>query len=454
MTEFPFQLSIKNTSSKNQKELLSCTVLLRAIPGRREIYGASWNNKGVIAKIFSHKVFSRRHLKREWEGLSKLTMLELNSPKPLFFGKTEDGRWAVIVEKIAASQTVLEVFQKTTETDKKLDLLIAVCKELAKQHIKGVSQKDLHLGNFLLVNEKVFLLDPGQMRFLHSEVGKKNGISQLAMLANYLPESDTESTEKLCQKYYNYRGWQFGKSDKTLFQKQLAIHKKRSIRKGLKKYLRTSKRSLRIKSRKYLAVLDKSFCLGAEPFSLMEQIDELMDKGKVFKDGNTCYVSRFTWNNKDLVVKRYNHKGFIHSLRHTIKGSRARYGWLHAHRLRMLQIPTPKPLAYIEHRKYKLVWQSYLVTEYVEGQKLYYFLQDSNITKEQRSTVTQQIMKLLDKLGKHRITHGDLKPSNILVTDNGPVITDLDGMKVHRCKWLYRIRRAADIARIPAMNSE
>ena len=94
-----------------------------------------------------------------------------------------------------------------------------------------------------------------------------------------------------------------------------------------------------------------------------------------------------TWNGKDIVVKRYNHKGFIHSLRHTIKNSRARRGWLHGHRLGMLGIATPKPLAYIEQLKEKLIWKSYLVTEYVEGQKLYDFLQNSNTTKEQHQII-------------------------------------------------------------------
>jgi tRNA A-37 threonylcarbamoyl transferase component Bud32 len=448
MAEFPFQLLIKQTSSKNKEESLSCTALLRSIPGRRKVYDALWNNKSVIVKVFSHKISSRRHLKREWEGLNKLTELELSSPKPLFYGKTEDGQPAVVVEKIADSSTVLDALQKTPEPAKKLDLLVLVCKELAKQHTKGVLQKDLHLGNFLLADDRVFLLDPGQMRFLRCEADRKIGISQLAMLANYLPDSDTASIEKLCQEYFSARGWHPGESDGALVKEQRTAYREGKIKKSLKKCLRTGKRYLRIevRGRKIVGVFDRVFCRGAEPTDFIEQIDDLMDKGEILKDGNTCYVSRLMWNNKDIVVKRYNHKGFIHSLRHTIKRSRARQGWLHAHRLRMLQIPTPRPLAYIEHRKTGLVWQSYLVTEYVEGQKLYDFLRDSKISEEERSMMNQQIVKLLDKLGKYKITHGDLKHSNILIADNGPVITDLDAMKVHKWDWLYKANRTKDIA--------
>jgi len=446
MAKFPFQLLIKSASSGNEESLL-CKALLRSVPGSREVYDALWNNKKVILKLFSHRISARRHLKRDWEGLSNLIKLELNSPKPLFCGKTEDGRWAMVVEKIVHSSTALNVFQQTKEPTEKLDILITVCRELAKLHSKGVLQKDLHLGNFLLGFDKVFVLDPGQMRFLQREVDKKAGLSQLAMLAGYSTDSDIHLVEKLYGEYFSARNWHAEKPDMKLIQRQITAHRKRGIKRGLKKCLRTSKRTLRIKSENYLAVFDKGFYQGDGPLDFIEKVDALMDKGEILKKGGTSYVSRLMWNGKDVVVKRYNHKGLMHSLRHTIKKSRARLGWLHAHRLRMLQIPTPKPLAYIEQRKQKLVWQSYLVTEYVEGQKLYDFLRDSKTNKENHIKVISQVTKLLDKLGKYKTTHGDLKHSNILVTDNGIVLTDLDGMKVHKWNWFLKINRSKDLAR-------
>jgi len=448
MAEFPFQLLIKRTYAEKRTERLLCTALLRIIPGRREVYDALWGDSSVIAKVFSHKISARRHLKREWRGLSLLASRGLSAPKPLFYGRTEDKRWAVVVEKIADSSTALDVLQETHEPAKELDLLVLVCKELAKQHGKGVLQKDLHLGNILLEGDKVFALDAGQIQFSQRELGRKNSISQLAMLASCLPDNNTESIAKLCVEYFKVRGWRFGKSDRISFQKQLAVHRKRLLRKGLKKCLRTSKRHLRFKTSRYISVFDRDFCQEAKPPDFIEQIDALMDEGQILKNGNTCYVSRLRWNGKDVVVKRYNHKGFIHSLRHTIKRSRARRGWLHGHRLGMLGISTPKPLVYIEQLKEKVVWKSYLVTEYVEGQKLYDFLRDGNVSKKELSKVTRQVKNLLDKMGKYRITHGDLKHSNILITENGTVLTDLDGMKVHKWNRIYKLRHAKDLGRI------
>jgi tRNA A-37 threonylcarbamoyl transferase component Bud32 len=447
MAEFPFQLLVKRISSKNKEESLLCTSLLRVIPGRRRVYDALWNDESVIAKVFSHKISARRHLRREWRGLNQLQRRGLSSPKPLFCGRTEDGQWTIVLEKIADSATVLDVLNETTEKLKELDLLVRICRELAKQHSKGVLQKDLHLGNFLLAGNRIYALDPSRMQFSRRQVPRKESISQLALLVRYLPTGDIESIRAICEEYFKARGWHFGKSDEALLQEQRTVHTRRGIRSGLKKCLRTSKRYLRIVAGRYVALFDRGFCRGAEPLDFIGQIDTLMDEGHILKNGNTCCVSRLTWNGKDVVVKRYNHKGFIHSLRHTIKRSRARRAWLHAHRLGMLQVSTPKPLVSVDQHKGLLIWKSYLVTEYVEGQRLYDFLRDDNVSQEQRSTMTQQAKNLLDKLGEHRLTHGDLKPSNILVTKTGPVLTDLDGMKVHKWNWTYKVMRARDNAR-------
>ncbi|MEA3224580.1 MAG: lipopolysaccharide kinase InaA family protein [Planctomycetota bacterium] len=216
---------------------------------------------------------------------------------------------------------------------------------------------------------------------------------------------------------------------------------------GLKRCLLTGKRHIRIEVGNCVAEFEHGFSSGAESGGLLEQVDALLGAGETLKDGDTCYVSRITWNERDVVVKRYNHKGFIHSLRHTIKKSRARKAWLYAHYLAALGIATPKPLAYIEHRKGLLVWQSYLLTEYVEGRKLWSFLRDDGLDEQQRRDGMRQVVEMLDRLWRHHITHGDLKHTNILITENGPVLTDLDGMIFHRWGPLFRNRQAKDVQR-------
>jgi tRNA A-37 threonylcarbamoyl transferase component Bud32 len=95
-----------------------------------------------------------------------------------------------------------------------------------------------------------------------------------------------------------------------------------------------------------------------------------------------------------------------------------------------------------------LVWQSYLLMEYISGRTLYDLLRDSTVDERSKAATVQRVKGLLDELGRYRITHGDMKYTNILVTDAGPVLIDLDGMKAHKCPLIFRIYRDKDTARI------
>ena len=448
MDTFPFELLIQRASSDEPAEPLLCKGHLRVIPGSRAVYDAVWRGRNVVAKVFACRIGAGRRFKREWMGLCQLQSRGVNTPEPLFRGRTQDGRLAVVVEKMVDSPTVLDVFNRTREKAGRMDLLLRVCRELAIQHERGVLQKDLHLGNFLLAAERVLVLDPGQMRFFSHPVTRKRSISQLALLARYLLADDVESISRLCEEYFAARRWRLEESDRGVFQKEIESHTRQMIRRQLHKCIRTNKRHLRIRAHGLAAVFERGFCAGTEPLDFVGQIDELMAGGEILKNGNTTCISRFTWNGRDIVVKRYNHKGLFHSLRHTVKRSRARQGWLHAHRLGALDVTTPKPLAYVELLKGLLVWKCYIVTEYVEGQNLYHFLRDKNVGDKQRSAAIQQIQEVLGKLGEYRITHGDLKHTNILITDNGPVLTDLDGMRVHKWNWTCNLRQAKDLAHL------
>jgi tRNA A-37 threonylcarbamoyl transferase component Bud32 len=448
MGTFPFELLIQRASSDEPAEPLLCKGHLRVIPGSREVYDAAWRGRNVVAKVFSRRIGAGRRSKREWRGLCQLQSRGVNTPEPLFYGRTQDGRLAVVVEKMVDSPTVMDVFNGTREKAVRMDLLLRVCRELAMHHERGVLQKDLHLGNFLLAAERVLVLDPGQMRFFSHPVTRKRSISQLALLSCYLPADDVGSISRLCKEYFSARRWRFDESDSAVFQKEVESHIRRMIRRQLRKCVRTNKRHLRIRTHGLAAVFERAFYAGAEPLDFVEQIDELMAHGEIFKDSNTTYISRFTWNGRDIVVKRYNHKGLVHSLRHTIEGSRARRCWLNGHRLMALNIPTPRPVVFIEERKGVFLWKSYLITEFVDGPNLRTFLRNANIAEQRKSTIRDQVMKQFETLRKYRISHGDTKHTNILVTNNGPVLTDLDGMKAHRWTWLFRIKRAKDLTRI------
>ena len=229
--------------------------------------------------------------------------------------------------------------------------------------------------------------------------------------------------------------------------------KKNSVSLKLKASLRTSQQVLRIVTRGCTAVFDRAFCgddggHDSDPIAFIDQIDVLMDSGTILKNCNTCYVSRVTCHGKEVVVNRYNHKGFMHSLRHTIKRSRARRCWLNAYRLKLLGISTPTPLAYIEKRQGPVVCQSYLVTEFVHGANICDFLEDKGISQQACDDAVRQVRGILEVFKEQSICHGDMKPANIIVGSVGPTLIDLDAMIVFRWKWLFFFRKSKDYDRL------
>jgi tRNA A-37 threonylcarbamoyl transferase component Bud32 len=443
MTDFPFELKITNRLSAGRVESVKCIALLRFVPRTRAVYEAIWQNKPVIVKVFSSRVHARRHLEREWWGLDSLQKLKINSPQPLFFGKTDDGQWAIVTEKIIGSLTAVEMLRNTENHQSKTNLFNLICKELAAQNERGVLQKDLHLGNFLVSNNRVFALDPARMRFFSRPLTRKESISQLALLACCLPNDDRQ-IQMLAHLYFSERRWEMEKQNELLLKKKIASHRKKVIRKSLIKALRTSTGYQKIRTGRHLAVFDRDFIGTGDPHLFLEQIDSLMDAGRILKRGNTSYVSVVVWNGRKIVVKRYNYKGFIYSLRITLKGSRAKHCWLFGHLLLMLGIATPKPVAFIEHRKGLLLWKAYIITEFVDGQKLRDFLIENNSDQSKMSEIKQRLTALLVKMSANFLTHGDLKFTNILVDENGLVLTDLDSMRNHKWQWIFNIRNARD----------
>ena len=337
----------------------------------------------------------------------------------------------------------------------KRELIRAYGRTIGRMHAAGIFHGDLRSSNVLARREKntwrFFFLDNERtagFRRLPARLRLKN-LVQVNMFQDGITNTDRmRFFRSYCEEDTTSRMKEKRLVGKVLKKTDRRLHRRDNRDKGVKQYLTTNKKYLRTCEAGKTGVFDRDFCQGADSADFIEQIDGLMDNGRVIKNHDTSCVSRLVWKGKDVVVKRYDHRGFIHSLRHTVKGSRARRCWLHGHRLRKLSIPTPRPLAYIEHRKGPIVWKSYLVTEYIEGQRLQHFIRDDTKSRQERSRLSEQLRQLLEKLGRHHITHGDLKHTNILVTDNGPVLTDLDAMRIHKWAWIFQIKRHKDIARL------
>ncbi|HPS55961.1 MAG TPA: lipopolysaccharide kinase InaA family protein [Sedimentisphaerales bacterium] len=448
MNDFPVQLEINRLSDTKTIENVSCYELLREIAGKRQVYDGIWDGKAVIVKIFLDPISANRHFKKEWQGMKKLQELGLNGAKPLFYGKGKNDSWVIVSENLVGAETVLCAMPQCKSKEAKIELVLKVASELARQHVKGVIQKDLHLGNFMIKDDTIYALDPGQMSFSPKALSRGKSLCNLGALAMSLPDYDKQILRDLCEKYFAERGWHFNDKDEKDFEKNLLKNEMLSIRHSQRKCLRTSKRTLKLETNDYNSVFDRHFCDNINPHEFIDQIDDLMDKGTILKNGTTCYVSRFNYNNYDIVVKKYKYKGPINLLRQNLLTSRARRNWLYANLLISVKIGTPEPFGFIEKKKGPFIWESYYISEYTDAINLYTFLANPNLTPSAREKMADRIIDLMAQMGKRGLSHGDMKRSNILIDGEKLILIDLDSMKIHGIGLTCQMELAKDIKRL------
>ena len=159
---------------------------------------------------------------------------------------------------------------------------------------------------------------------------------------------------------------------------------------------------------------------------LLADLDAAIDSGELLKGGNTATVARVDTALGKFVVKRYNIKSPMHYLQRAFRPSRAWVSWANTMRLEFLGISTLKPVALVEERLGPLRGRAYLITEYVDGPDATQ-LSDQSDSDRQMSSIAQ----MLRRLAEAGVSHGDLKASNFLLADEGPVIIDLDSMREH-----------------------
>jgi tRNA A-37 threonylcarbamoyl transferase component Bud32 len=197
---------------------------------------------------------------------------------------------------------------------------------------------------------------------------------------------------------------------------------------------------------RYTAAVQDGLSLDGTIARSLDDLEACLRQGRPLKVGAAIDVGRTTWQGRDVVVKQYKHVGWIHSLRHSLKGSRAQRAWRNGHHLLALGLSTPRPLAFINEYRGLLLWQSYLVTEYMEGRTLHAVLRDEGVPKDHKDRLVDQILGLIEQLQSHGISHGDMKHTNILCDRDRVALTDLDGMRIHTLPWLHG-RRGRDTAR-------
>lgn len=421
---------------------------LRVLPGQRYVARAQWRGRRVLAKLLVGDR-ARRHFERELKGAELLAEQQLTTPVLLEQGFDDlEGGW-LLFEFLDGARSLheawLEVACQEPLSDDQQAVLGSALAEIARLHAKGLWQSDLHLDNLMRQDQRLFLIDgdgvraevPGQ------PLSRRLVLENLAVFFAQLPAVLEPFIEELLVNYLLVN------NTHALPLEALLDNVHRAQQQRLVGYLKKVGRdctafSVRRDGNGLVAVRREH---EAQLKAVLSVPDDYVDGGQALKQGGSATVARVEVQGEALVIKRYNIKNVTHWLKRFWRPSRAWHSWVEAHRLEVLGIATPQPLAVIETRRLGLRGRSYLITEYLNGQDIIArFEPYVNALPPERELLALE--QLFAALIRERISHGDLKGTNLLWRDGSWALIDLDALRQHRGAERFRQAFARDRARL------
>ena len=420
--------------------------LLRVLPGKRIVGEAEFAGGRVLAKVFI-ATGSKRHWQRECSGIEALRHAALPTPEVLATNALAGGGFVVLTRFHEDAESLAEAWAGVSGlpvgSTVAVNLLYPVLALLARMHRHGLVQDDLHLGNFLRTGERLLIVDGDSVRTLERPLTVAQATENLGLLLAQLPAVwDQERSRFLA--FYAEAGGIAGVEVTSL---QLVINRVRTWR--LNDYLSKCARDCTlfavVKSVRRMSSIWRDSQDGLAP--LLSELDHSLEAGIRLKSGNTCTVARVAVSDGELVIKRYNLKNFSHAFFRLWRPSRAWHSWRAGHMLDFLGVPTPKPVAVVEERVGPLRRRAFLITEYCPGPNLLQHLSPDCVPGAAEAGALRSVFHMLHHL---RITHGDLKASNLLWCDGKLTLIDLDAMVRHTSDSAFKSAWRRDRARLMA----
>jgi tRNA A-37 threonylcarbamoyl transferase component Bud32 len=415
-------------------ERYKCEQVLRWLPGRRLVLKVCHNNTALLLKLFIPNKKGWRELSREQHGYRACIAAGVAVPLKKFISDNFSGCLAIAYEYLEDA----EVFS----LDAKAQQVQALLQLMVQCHVGGIYQQDIHTDNILQTPKGLYLIDLASVKGQPGQpLSAKKSLKNLARLVSqFVPDEQRFLLEKLST-YYQSRQWVFDAQAHSDFKCLLdkAWHKRKEM--YLSKCFRACTMTVYRKDKRQEYAFKRSFLKHID-ISEIAEIDELVEHGEKIKDGNSATVVVTALGGQRVVIKRYNMKSIWHFFKRCWRPSRAANAWRQGNLMNLLGIPTPAVLGFVEHRFGPLRKRAYLISEYVEHASELSRVYAEEAPKEPE---LKQIRRIFNLMREYRLSHGDMKASNLLLTQNGQVeLIDLDAMQEHRYEWTFERAFARD----------
>ncbi|OEC32925.1 Lipopolysaccharide kinase (Kdo/WaaP) family protein [Pseudomonas cuatrocienegasensis] len=419
---------------------------LRVLPGQRYVAQAQWQGQAVLAKLLVGPRAARQ-FQREQQGALALSAQGVDTPALLTAAESAQGAW-LLFDYLDGAQSLAEAWAAVAYeapcSDAQQQVLGEALGAIAQLHRAGLWQDDLHLDNLMRHAGRLYVVDGGGVRVEApgQALSRERVLANLGTFFAQLPASLEPFIEELLVHYLLVNG-EHALPLEALLEEIAAVRRWR-----LRDYLRKIARDCSLfaveRGASLLRAVRRDTLDALAP--VLADPDGAIAAGQSLKQGGSATVARIEAGGQIWVIKRYNIKNFLHWLKRCWRPSRAWHSWVAGHHLTQIGIATPAPVAVIERRRFWLRERAYLINAYSEGYDLFQLLGHDG-GEPPAAAVGEALCQLFSQLGAARISHGDLKATNLL-WDNGRIaLIDLDALCVHRRHSSWQRAALADRAR-------
>ena len=464
----PFSLSLEENQGNSDLKIES---IIRLVPGRRMVALAQWQDRQVIVKLFFHATNWKRNMLRDLKGINLLRQAKIPTPNVLLQTTVAGNNGGVlIINYLKEATSLAKLFDEASKDDDRDKVMNLAIKAVALCHQAGLWQKDIHLDNFMLARGVVYVLDGADIRAEDAPLPGKTSLQNLALFfAQFIPAAD-ENLEKFLSKYKEQSGV-LNEIDSSEFEATVIRVRRGRVARYERKLFRSTSANRSEAGANFFTVYDRSIhSESLEKF--ISDPSSFINPEKLLKQGNTSTVALVEIDERMFVLKRYNIKGFWHGISRMFRPSRAHHSWRNALVLEMLGVATPKPFLFLEER---LLWvfrrRAYFLCEYIDAEDLgkqwgrtetsqrgseesgeqAVAESDSEVNNSSNIIEAGEIVGLFRRLFKimsdYRISHGDMKATNFIVSNNKLYVLDLDAMRRHESRSESSRKIRTDLAR-------
>ena len=427
LLNFGFDMPLPCRLSTHAAKTIVCEKLLRFVPNKRFVIKGTVDSKTCIIKVF-YGAGHRRNFSRERAGSTWNTQAGIATPAIL--ETLQEEHFSILFFEYLQNGCELGKILDDAIPELRIQLIQQVIETVARQHLYGIQQNDIHLNNFMLQEQKIFAIDGGtiQASVLGTPLDNESSLLNLAALWAQLALTDDLVQDECLQEYAANRNWNWAEVKSEFIN---TLHKTRiqRLQRYEKKLFRETTAHLAFKSHRRFALCRRdrfSETMG----ELLNEPDKFLLAGKILKPGSSSTVSLVSIDKHLYVLKRYNLKSTWHRIKRLCRKSRAWNSWWAAHLFEMMGIETPMPVAMIEERWGPLRGRAYYLSEFAVGEDLLTAVTKNGVTVAQQ--FLGAVSSLFSTLGYYQFSHGDLKATNLLCCDGKLQVIDLDAVKFHR----------------------